>query len=228
MKRLPLVSRVVLLGVIAGWLTWSLIDRPRVGPAAGEAGESIGQPAVPGGGDHIAPVPEHFPAELRPLPVAQATDRHEWTAGDGRDPAVIAQLAHNALEYQRMIEENGRVFRRQLVYRQETAAAAVQAARAAGQPLTRLVLPDFDGRELLVEITHTELHPSGLHGQLGGHLAGHPDSMVTFAFQVGREAFTILAPSAGVFLQADPREPGEIILKHIDPATYVVGVCGNP
>jgi hypothetical protein len=231
MKPFHRAQAAALLCLVAGLATWVLTRPSDVGPATGPARNSnealttsaTARPATP-----TPPVPDHFPAALRPLAVAHASDRHEWTAADGRDPVILAQLAHNALEYQRLLEENDRIFRRQLVYRRETAAAAVQQARAAGQPLTHLVLPDFDGREHLVEITHSELHPSGLAGQFGGRLAGHPDSMVTLAFQVGREAFTILAPSAGIFLQADPREPGEILLKHIDPATYVVGVCGNP
>lgn len=231
MKRFPRATIAALLCLVAGLATWVWTNRSDVGPATGatrNSTESLTKPDSAGAVASVPPVPDRFPAARRPLAVAQSTDRHEWTAADGRDPAVIAQLAHNRLEYQRLIEENDRIFRRQLVYRRETAAAAVQQARASGQPLTHLVLPDFDGREHLIEITHTELHPSGLEGQFGGRLAGHPDSMVTLAFQVGREAFTILAPSAGVFLQADPREPGEILLKHIDPATYVVGVCGNP
>ena len=51
--------------------------------------------------------------------------------------------------------------------------------------------------------------------------------MVTLAFKGGREAFTVLSPEDDLYLQADPREPGELIVKRIDPDTYVVGKCGT-
>lgn len=171
--------------------------------------------------------PDYAPAP-RPFPATRATARHEWAGADGLDPAVLRRLARNDLEYQRLLDKNNRIARRQLVYRKDPSAAVAQRARRDGQPLLRLTLPGLDGAEHEFEITRADLAPSGLQGQLVGRLAGHPDSTVTLAFNGGREAFTILAPSAGVYLQAEPREPGEIFLMQIDPATYVVGICGNP
>jgi len=166
--------------------------------------------------------------QRRPFPPTIERATHGWTAEDGRDLNVIAQLAHNNLEYARMVDENDRIQRRQLVYRAKPTAAVVQDSKLSGAPMTRLTLPGLDGREIDVEIQNADLNPSGQQGMFTGRIAGQPDSMVTLAFKGGREAFTVLSPSEGLFLQADPREPGELIVKQIDPATYVPGVCGTP
>jgi hypothetical protein len=169
------------------------------------------------------------PAEfrLRPFPVVSAKGPWQWTAEDGRELNVIRQLAHSDLEYQRMVEENARIQRRQLVYCTETTAARVERAKLSGETLQRLTLPALDGREVEVEITRTELNPSGLQGMVAGRVAGRADSLVTLAFKGGREAFTVVSPTDGVFLQAEPREPGEVIVKSIDPDVYASGYCGN-
>ena len=167
-------------------------------------------------------------AAPRPLPVAKATDRHEWTSGDGFDPELMHVIAHNPAEFRRLVEENDRIIDRQLVYRKVTVAAQVEAARAGGEELRRITLPALDGRELAVDLTGTDLAPSGLRGTMHGRLAGREQSMVTLAFKGDREAFTVLSPEDGLYLQADPREPGEVVVKRIDPATYVVGRCGTP
>ena len=165
---------------------------------------------------------------LRPLGVARESDKHQWTGEDGKDTNVIRRLAHNVLEYQRMVEENARVVRRQLVYRKETAAALVQRARFSREPIRQIALPGLDGHEIRFEITLTDLNASGQEGTFAGHVAGRVDSLVTLAFKGGREAFTVISPSERVFLQGDPREPGELIVKSIDPETYAAGVCGTP
>jgi|GEM_PF-2739566 len=187
-------------------------------------------PPPPGARKHpvaAASAPPAVPLR-RPLPVARATAIHEWTEGDGTDFHVIQRIAHHPEEALRMIEENDRIHRRQLVYRNETADSTVQRARAKGQPLRRLTLPALDGRELTFEIARAELAPSGRSGTFAGRLAGRHNSQVTLAFKEGREAFTVISPDDGLYLQADPREPGELIVKAIDPATYVAGRCGNP
>lgn len=177
----------------------------------------------------VAPAPgAPAPFALRPFAAAQSTSSAEWTSEDGKDPGVIRRLAHNDLEYARMIEENSRIHRRQLVYRKQTAAALIQEARLTGQPVRQLILPGLDGQEVQFEIANADLKPSGMQGSFSGIVAGRPDSMVTLAFMGGREAFTVLSPTDNLYLQGDPREPGEVIVKSIDPATYVVGVCGNP
>lgn len=171
-----------------------------------------------------------FPNEvvLRPLPVSLTSPAHEWTEGDASDISVIERIAHNSDEAVRMLEENERIHRRQLVYRKETAAALVQRARATGETVRKLTLPGLDGRELEFEIQRADLALSGLSGSFAGRLAGQPDSMVILSFRGNREAFSVSAPQENLHLQADPREPGEIIVKAIDPATYIQGGCGNP
>jgi len=161
-------------------------------------------------------------------PITRATAAHQWVADDCKDTNVIRKLAHNPLEYQRLVEENSRIIRRQLVLCQETAAALIQRARLSGEPVRQLTLPGLDGQELPFEITQSELNPSGQQGTFMGHLAGRLDSTVSFAFKGGREAFTIISPATGLYLVGEPHEPGELIVKSIDPETYVVGVCGNP
>lgn len=176
------------------------------------------------------PSQQPYPEEViaRPLPVSVASASHEWTAGDGSNLQVIEQIAHNPEEALRMVEENDRIHRRQLVYRKQTAAAVVREARAANRSVERLILPGLDGRELDFEIVRSDVDAAGQSGSFAGRLAGRPDSMVILSFRGDREAFSVSSPTDDLHLQADPREPGEIIVKHIDPATYVQGTCGNP
>ena len=167
-------------------------------------------------------------AARRPLPVSLTSASHEWTLGDASDPAIIEQIAHNPDEAIRMIEENDRIHRRQLVYRNETAAAVVQQAMAQGEKVRQLTLPGLDGKELVFVIERADLAPSGQTGTFTGHLAGNPNSQVSLGYKFGREAFTVISPDDNLYLQADPREPGELIVKAIDPQTYIQGTCGNP
>jgi hypothetical protein len=165
---------------------------------------------------------------VRPFAVAKESPMHQWTIEDGRDTNVIRQLAHNDAEYRRMVEENSRIQRRQLVYRKDTAAAMMQRARLSGEPVKQLTLPGFDGRELQVEIDRADLESSWQSGTFAGRLEGRPNSMVTLAFKFGREAFTIVSPDDGTYLQAHPREPGELIITSFDPDTYQPMPGGEP
>ena len=166
--------------------------------------------------------------QKHPFAVARESDAFGWTAEDGRQPDVIRRLAHNELEFERMAEESGRIYRRQLVYARETADQLVQRSKLTGEPIQRLTLPGLDGQEVQFEITRADLNPSGQQGAFSGHLSGRLDSMVTFAFKGGREAFTILSPADNLYLVGEPRESGELIVKSINLTNYVVGVCGNP
>lgn len=137
------------------------------------------------------------------------------------DPKLIERISHNPDEFIKMVEENPRIKRRQLVYRNDTAAAVIQRARLSGASVSRLTLPALDGEELDFEITRADLSPSGQGGTFTGRLAGRGSSLVTLAFEFGRESFTVVSPEDGVFLQAHPREPGEIIITSFDPDTYL-------
>jgi hypothetical protein len=44
--------------------------------------------------------------------------------------------------------------------------------------------------------------------------------MVTAAFINDREAFTVNSPQDQIYLVGEAREPGEIVVKSINPATY--------
>lgn len=164
----------------------------------------------------------------RPLPVARTSALHQWTTGDALTPDTLQRIARNADEFIRLVQENDRILRRQLVYRQDVAAAAVQRSRLTGEPIRSLVLPGLDGQEYEIAITRADLSPSGQSGTFSGRLATEPDSLVTLAFHFGREAFTILSTTAGIFLQGHPREPGELIVTSFDPAAYSPQPGGEP
>lgn len=164
----------------------------------------------------------------RPLPVTRSSTQHQWTEGDALTPDTIQRIARNADEFIRLVQENDRILRRQLVYRQDVAAAAVQRSRLTGEPIRSFVLPGLDGQEYEISVTRADLSPSGQSGTFSGRLASEPDSLVTLAFHFGREAFTILSTSAGIFLQGHPREPGEIIVTSFDPAAYSPQPGGEP
>jgi hypothetical protein len=178
-------------------------------------------------GDGEAPVPatrvaaaQEKPVVSRPLAVGHSGARHEWTAEDARLPEVIEKLAHNPEEFIRMVEENDRIQRRQLVYRKEPAWHTVEQSKGRGEVIRTLKLPALDGRELEFEVTSIDLAPSGLSGTFAGHLPGEPQSLVTLAFDRGREAFTVLSPEEGLYLQGHPREAGELLVTSFDPAIY--------
>ncbi len=166
--------------------------------------------------------------QMRPFPVAQESANHQWTVADGKDTNVIRQLAHNPLEYERMVEENDRIQRRQLVYRKDTAAAVLQRARASGEPVKQLTLPGLDGQELQVAFDRADLAPSWQAGTFTGQLPNRPNSMVTLAFKFGRESFTVVSPDDGLYLQAWPREPGQVIITSFDPDVYTAMPEGEP
>ena len=164
--------------------------------------------------------------QKRPFAVALANDAFEWTSEDGKDTNVIRRLAHNELEYERMVDENPRIFRRQLVYLKQTAAAVFEQAKLTSARITQLTLPGVDGREFQFEIIRSDADGaagSSRQGQFSGHLVGNTDSLVTLAFQDGREAFTVLSPKENIFLVGEPREDGQVIVKAIDPNTYGQG-----
>lgn len=168
-------------------------------------------------------LPDYSNFLKRPFPAAYESSNIQWTLADGRDTNVIRQLAHNHLEYDRMVEENPRVFKRQLVYLKATAAAVFENAKLTGAPVTQLTLPGVDGQELQFQITGGDGNSSSRHGTFSGHLTGDDGSLVTMAFQDGREAFTILAPKENIFIVGEPREDGQVVVKAIDPNTYGVG-----
>jgi hypothetical protein len=164
---------------------------------------------------------------LHPFNVAKAHGDYAWTAEDGKDTNIIRQLAHNELEYQRMVLENGSIYRRQLVYHPEGFTVQAQQAVQSGQSIQQLTLPGLDGQELSVKVTKTDFESGGDKGLFYGKLPGDPDSMVTVAFINGWESFTVISKLNGIFLHAEARAPGEIVVKQIDPGTYGTGVCGN-
>lgn len=149
-------------------------------------------------------------------------------SGDGKDMESIRKWAHNDLEVQRMVEENSRITRRQLIELKETAAAVMERSRSTGEEVKQLTLPNFDGKEILFEIKRADLEPSKQVGTFTGQLPNRPNSTVTLSFKFGREAFTVISPDDGLYLQAWPRDPGQVILTSFDPELYTSMPEGEP
>lgn len=172
----------------------------------------------------IAVVLPNYPDfQKRPFPVAFESSRFQWTSADGRDTNVIRQLAHNPLEYDRMVDENSRIFKRELVYLKETPAGIFEQAKLGGNQVAQLTLPGLDGQEMQFQIVRTDSKGSSRQGMFSGHLVDNTDSLVTLAFEDGRQAFTILSPKDNIFLVGEPREDGQVIVKAINPNTWGVG-----
>jgi hypothetical protein len=153
----------------------------------------------------------------RPLPVALSRNSHEWTSLDAKDPEVIARISHNPEETKRLTEENARIKRRQLVYRKNTVPGLLQ--RLGEHSLKEFTVPGLDGREFEVEVVETRLN--GLQaGSVLGRVKGVMNSMVSVGFSNGCESFNVCLPDENYYLTADAREPGEVLVKEIDPNVY--------
>lgn len=194
-------------------------------PATARTNSFVANSATNAGSNRV---PQFTSFQTRPFAVTRTSERHEWTAEDGMDTNVIRQLAHNELEYARMVGENPRIKRRQLIYRKETAAAVMERSRATGESVSQLTLPALDGREVQFNISRADLEPSKQVGTFTGQLPNRPNSMVTLAYKFGRESFTIVSPDDGLYLQAWPREPGEVMLTSFDPEIYLALPEGEP
>jgi len=168
------------------------------------------------------PAPLISSTNLHPFKAALTNGDYEWTAEDGMDTNVIRRLAHNELEYKRMVNENSTIYRRQLVYLKESPAAVFEQAELTGKPLQNLTLPGLDGQLLPVVVTRTDLKDGGNQGQVYGQLPGQPGSMVTMAFVGDREAFTLISHQDNTYLQAESHDPGQIVVKSINPNIYGV------
>jgi len=175
--------------------------------------------AWPADGQAAQVIPGQAP-KANVFKVAQSNGPYQWTAEDGTDTNVIRRLAHNDGEYRRMLIENNTIFRRQLVYHTNPFAQQVQQAVQSGRAIQRVTLPGLDGQLLTANVTRTESKDGGRQGQLYGQLPGRPDSMVTVAFINDREAFTVISPEDQIYLQAEAHDPGQIVVKSINPSTY--------
>jgi len=219
-SRLALGTLSLLSLLAVAW--WRLSERPSPPPAAPVA-------TAPHPGPSSSEVPAPATADrgvLRPLAADLENARHAWTREDGKSPEIIEKLANHPDQFTRMIEENDRIKRRQLVYRKEPVALLLEQARAAGRPLTRITLPAMDGREVEVEIMESQI--DGHRGALMGRVVGRLDSVACVGFSGACESFNILSPQDGLYIAAEAREAGEIILKEIDPAVYSPLACGGP
>lgn len=160
-----------------------------------------------------------------PLPftrIEQPEPSPVWTDEDGRSTNAIRQLAHNELEVQRMLEENDTIYRRQLVHRMETVPELIQRGRDTGLPLKSLILPVLDGQEVEVEVMDIRTSTDGRSGSVNGRVKGHFNSLVSVGFSNGCESYNIISPDDGLFIAADAYEPGQVVVKEIDPNTYGV------
>jgi hypothetical protein len=149
------------------------------------------------------------------------------TIADGKDLGSIRKWAHNELEAQRMLNENDRIYRRQLVVLKEPVATTVERNRLTGETIRQLTLQGLDGQDIQFSVTKADLEPSGLRGTFYGHVTGRPDSLVTLAYLQTRQAYTILSPADNLYLDAEPHDPGDVIVKSIDLEKYGAGLCGT-
>ena len=217
------IAAVALFALLGGALLFSS-RRPQSRTPAPQAVASAARPApAPVAATHPIPAGQVL---LHPLAVAKESGSHAWTHEDAKIPAVIERISHNPEEAARMLAENDRIKRRQLVYRKEPVALLLDRARASGQPLTAFTLPGLDGQEVEVEVLETQV--DGHRGAILGRVKGRLDSMACVGFSGACESFNILSPQDGLYIAADAREPGEVVLKEIDPAVYSPMACGGP
>jgi hypothetical protein len=240
MRRSKLLFTIIAIIVVV-CVTWAVLkmrEKPGAQPSQKQAAAVAPTPAQPGRPASTPPpskvdmswlnagtakvMAQPYPDfQLRPLPVAIDKGNYQWTNEDAMSPDVIKRLAHNDLEYLRMMDENSRINRRQLVYIKQPVATLIEQAKLTGEKVKSLTLPGFDGQEMQFEITSSEVQPSGQIGSFSGHLAGDTDTTITLAYKFGREAFTIVTPENGEnSIDAEPREPGQVILKSVNPNVY--------
>ena len=228
LRSLPALLCLIAAGILTTWVCLRLAKPatpPPTSPVVTNAATSL---TAPSAADLARRKAQFAWFQKHPFTATHEVAAFAWTSEDGKNPGVIKQLAHNELEFERMADESSRILRRQLVYHKDTVDAQIERAKLTGQPFHQITLPGLDGQEVQFEITQSDLKPSGQSGAFAGHVPGKLDSMVTLAFKGGREAFTVLSPSDGLYLVGEPREPGELIVKSINPNTYVPGVCGTP
>jgi hypothetical protein len=212
------VTLVLAALVALGLVIWAAQPRRLAVPAKASAPDSAAVGTTKPAG--LLPA-EDFPwFRSHPFKVAHSNADYGWTAEDGRDTNVMRRLAHNEGEYRRMRIENDAIFRRQLIYFTQGFAPLAQQAMQTGQGLKQITLPGLDGQEFSVDVTRTDFRNGGSQGQIYGQLPGQPGSMVTVAFLNMREAFTVISPQNHIYLQAEAREPGEVVVKSINPALY--------
>lgn len=172
---------------------------------------------------------EPLPATNLPvaaIPAKSTNALSVTTAGDGRDTNSIRRWAHNELEVQRMLAENDKIYRRQLVVLKEPVAVIVERNRLTGESIRELTLPGLDGQEISFSVQRADIEPSGLRGMFYGQVTGRPDSMVTLAFKNRVQAFTVISPTDNLYLDAEPHDPGDVIVKSINLEKYGAGLCG--
>jgi hypothetical protein len=217
--RAALLIALVAVAVIVGfsWLRHGSAapQSPMVSPATVAAGPTNG-----------ATTPSALSSSAQLQNVTNVGAIHQRFTTDGKDTNSIRLWAHNELEVQRMLDENDRIYRRQLVVLKETVGAVVERNRLSGETIRQLSLPGLDGQEIAFEVKRADIEPSGLRGMFHGIVAGRPDSMVTLAFKNRTQAFTILSPSDNLYLDVEPHDPGDVIVKSIDLAKYGAGLCG--
>ena len=229
-RKLSLVLGAIMI-LVAGWVAVA----KREPEAARTPAPGLHPAPTPAPAPSASPPPPPPPAAgnfsdfaIRPLAVAQRSGNHEWTAEDGKLPGVIRKLAHNRLEEQKMLAENPAVYRRQLVYRKRAAADLVKEAERSGIPLQTVPVPGFDGAEWMIDVYKVDSIDGGAEGTIYGRLPGQPDSLVTLTFIGRSECFSLLSPNQDLYIQGDPREPGEIVLKRINPSLMGGEEGGHP
>lgn len=242
-SHFPLVLFLCVLAGIAGYGVFgakrSATTRPGISgdngvPGASSAARNTAEQHISGKTHPAAPVPAASPIDpqpiaadipapmnpdfrLRPFKAVKFTSTHQWTAEDCLTDAAIHQLAHNALEEERLKNENQWTLRRQLVYRNEKTGDFV--AELENGTRKQFVIPGFDGAEFIVNVQRLERFNDDGFG-LQGTIDGYPGSRFRLGYAQGHESWTIDIPSQGLRYEGQPREENEVIVNHIDPSEY--------
>lgn len=169
---------------------------------------------------------------LRPFPVSIKSANYEWTDVDGRDPAIMKQIANNAVMLESLETDNLYITKRQLIYVPEEFKQVAQGIYDG--EVTEFPLPGFDGAEIPVVVTQFENmenqseHDGPLTGAWSGYLKDDPSISVFAGSQ--NNYWTINYVQDGVRYEYNNREEGEWILADINLAgeAHVHGEgCGN-
>ncbi len=172
-------------------------------------------------GDHFDPNYDpikYWERELRPFPVGKTSTNYQWADVDGKDPAIMKQIANNPVMLESLEIENQYISKRQIIYIPEEFKQVAQGIYN-GQ-VSEFPLPGFDGEEISVVVTQFEnmegenIDDGPLTGAWSGHLKNDPNTLIFAGSQ--NNYWTINYQKDGIRYTYQNREEGEWILTDIN------------
>ncbi|MDB6078976.1 MAG: hypothetical protein JWO82_2723 [Akkermansiaceae bacterium] len=164
-------------------------------------------------GNFVA-TPNRASFRLKPFAISQKSDSFAWTSANGRDPAILHELAHNDLEEDRLSRENAWVEKRQLVYCDDYISNLGNSVANAPADVKSIKLPGFDGQEYDIDVDRTDSPQGAMEWNIAGHLKDRPDTLVSISTVHGYTAIVFITPE--LYIEGDAREPGEVVLNQIN------------